>query len=167
MNEPAAQSDWQTWLDLHGPALLLFARQQTRDEPEAQDLVQDAIVESWRRMGADGPPDVPLVYATLRRRAVDAVRSRERRERREQLARELDQPGWFEPDFEQREMSAILQSALARLPATQREVITLKTWSGLTFAEIAAVLDIPPNTAASRYRQGLAALRALTQEVLA
>jgi len=53
------------------------------------------------------------------------------------------------------------------LPAPQREVITLKVWGGLTFAEIAATLDIPPNTAASRYRYGLEELRRLTKEVLA
>jgi len=45
-------------------------------------------------------------------------------------------------------------------------VITLKIWGGLTFAEIAAALEIPANTAASRYRYGLAELRKLTKEVL-
>jgi len=38
-------------------------------------------------------------------------------------------------------------------------VVHLKLWEGLTFAEIAATLDIPPNTAASRYRYGLDKLR--------
>ena len=40
-----------------------------------------------------------------------------------------------------------------------REVVTLKVWGELSFAEIAAVLEIPANTAASRYRYGLAELR--------
>ena len=40
-----------------------------------------------------------------------------------------------------------------------REVVTLKTWGGLTFAEIAEALEIPANTAASRYRYGLEELR--------
>ncbi|RPI95425.1 MAG: hypothetical protein EHM39_11765, partial [Chloroflexi bacterium] len=42
-------TDWEQWLAEHTPALLLFARQQTRSEADAQDLVQEAIVESWRR----------------------------------------------------------------------------------------------------------------------
>jgi RNA polymerase sigma-70 factor (ECF subfamily) len=38
-------------------------------------------------------------------------------------------------------------------------VLALKIWGGLTFAQIAAQLGIPPYTAASRYRYALAALR--------
>jgi RNA polymerase sigma-70 factor (ECF subfamily) len=45
------------------------------------------------------------------------------------------------------------------LPEDRREVIALKIDGGLTFQEIAAVLGIGPNTAASRYRYALAELR--------
>jgi RNA polymerase sigma-70 factor (ECF subfamily) len=38
-------------------------------------------------------------------------------------------------------------------------VVHLKLWQGLTFEEIAAILEISPNTAASRYRYGLDKLR--------
>jgi len=42
----------------------------------------------------------------------------------------------------------------------------LKIWGGLTFQEVAGILDIPSNTAASRYRYALEALRAwLPEEV--
>lgn len=53
----------------------------------------------------------------------------------------------------------LIQSALGRLPEAQREVLVLKIWGELTFDEIARELDIPLNTAASRYRYALAALR--------
>jgi len=59
----------------------------------------------------------------------------------------------------------LVQDALNRLPANQRAVVTLKIWGGLTFAEIGAALDIPPNTAASRYRYALEDLRKWTREV--
>jgi RNA polymerase sigma-70 factor (ECF subfamily) len=45
-----------------------------------------------------------------------------------------------------------------------REVVILKVWGELTFAEIAEALDIPANTAASRYRYGLEELRKITKE---
>jgi RNA polymerase sigma factor (sigma-70 family) len=45
------------------------------------------------------------------------------------------------------------------LPKDQREVLVMKIWNELTFAEIAEVLGISQNTAASRYRYGLGALR--------
>jgi RNA polymerase sigma-70 factor (ECF subfamily) len=45
------------------------------------------------------------------------------------------------------------------LPAEQRAVVHLKLWAGLTFEKIADALDIPLNTAASRYRYGLDKMR--------
>jgi RNA polymerase sigma-70 factor (ECF subfamily) len=57
------------------------------------------------------------------------------------------------------ETGLALQSALAELPVEQREVIMLRVWGRMTFEEAAAVLDISPNTAASRYRYALEKLR--------
>ena len=54
---------------------------------------------------------------------------------------------------------AELSDALAELPPDQRAVVHLKLWEGLTFEAIAETLDLPPNTAASRYRYGLDKLR--------
>ena len=53
-----------------------------------------------------------------------------------------------------------LSRAMAELPPEQRAVVHLKLWENLTFEQIAEALDIPPNTAASRYRYGLDKLRA-------
>jgi RNA polymerase sigma-70 factor (ECF subfamily) len=52
-----------------------------------------------------------------------------------------------------------LDSALKELPAEQREVIVLHVWGQMTFEEAAAALEISANTAASRYRYGLAKLK--------
>jgi RNA polymerase sigma-70 factor (ECF subfamily) len=57
-----------------------------------------------------------------------------------------------------------LERALEALPAEQRELIALKLDAGLTFAEIATLLGINANTAASRYRYALEKLRAGLQE---
>jgi RNA polymerase sigma-70 factor (ECF subfamily) len=52
-----------------------------------------------------------------------------------------------------------VNEALARLPEEQLTVVVLKVWQGMTFAEVAEALDIPANTAASRYRYALEKLR--------
>ena len=52
-----------------------------------------------------------------------------------------------------------LEAAMRRLPDPQREAISLKIDGQLTFAQIAEVVDISPNTAASRYREGLRKLK--------
>ena len=53
-----------------------------------------------------------------------------------------------------------LIEAMEELPPEQRAVVHLKLWEGLTFERIAQVLEVPPNTAASRYRYGVDKLRA-------
>ena len=46
MDETPQQADWRRWLEEHAPKFLLFARQQARSEADAQDLVQEAVVEA-------------------------------------------------------------------------------------------------------------------------
>jgi RNA polymerase sigma-70 factor (ECF subfamily) len=57
-----------------------------------------------------------------------------------------------------------MEAALRELPPEQREVIVLKVYEGLTFAEIAAVTRARPNTVASRYRYAVEKLRRALQE---
>jgi RNA polymerase sigma-70 factor (ECF subfamily) len=167
MDKSPTQADWRRWLEDHAPKFLLFARQKARSEADAQDLVQEAVVEAWQRQGDGTPPPLALVFATIHRRAIDLARSEDRRIGRE-LAAIKPLPGsWFDTSVEDRELRRLIQDAMNRLPDMYREVITLKVWGGLTFAEIADALGIPANTAASRYRYGLAELRKLTKEVLA
>jgi RNA polymerase sigma-70 factor (ECF subfamily) len=100
-----------------------------------------------------------LLYATVRSIALDFLRRDSRRARRESTAMsDVDQavePAFHVEDDSQRALVA----AIDLLPAEQREVLTLKIWSELTFAEIASALGISQNTAASRYRYALAALK--------
>jgi RNA polymerase sigma-70 factor, ECF subfamily len=167
MNSTPAHSDWRRWLDDHAPKFLLFARQQARSDADAQDLVQEALVEAMQRQHDGAPPPSPLVFATIRRRAIDLARSEDRRAQREQTAYAATPEWWFDTSVEDRELGQLMQNAMSRLPDMYREVISLKVWGELTFAEIAEALDIPPNTAASRYRYGLTELRRLAKEVFA
>jgi len=166
MDELPIQADWRRWLEDHSPKFLLFARQKARSEADAQDLVQEAVVEAWRRQDNGAPPPLPLVFATIHRRAIDRARSEDRRTGREQAVVEPQPESWFDTGVEDRELSKLIQDAMNRLSDEYREVITLKVWGDLTFAEIAEAVGIPANTAASRYRYGLAELRKLTKKVL-
>jgi len=66
---------------------------------------------------------------------------------------------WRPADSDTKTFRAALDAALADLPPDQRAVVHLKLWEGLTFERIAENLDIPLNTAASRYRYGLDKMR--------
>lgn len=166
MDDRANEAEWLRWVGDHTPKFLLFARQQTRSEADAQDLVQESVLESLERCGRREPPPLPLVFATIRRRAIDWARREGRREIREQ-ATVTDAEPWFDTSVEDRELQQLVQGALDHVQDMYREVVTLKIWGGLTFAEIAGVLGIPAATAASRYRYGLQELRKLTKGVFA
>ncbi|MEZ5305420.1 MAG: RNA polymerase sigma factor [Verrucomicrobiales bacterium] len=166
-SDPSQPLGWRDWFAEHGRKLFLFARQQTRSEEDAKDVLQDAVVRSWRSFnGAEGEaPPLALAYAMIRRAAIDHARKNQRRQAREERAAEMEREergghDWFEPEFGgDSDRTLALKKALSEIPDKFREVITLKVWGGLTFDQIGESLNIPLNTAASRYRYGLEALR--------
>jgi RNA polymerase sigma-70 factor (ECF subfamily) len=160
VEHPAATSqNWYEWLEANTSRYLLFARSQSRCEADAQDLLQEVLVEVWRRESGH-PPDDALVFKTLRRRAVDLARRIDRRERRELAA-----PDWWQPPDDEPGRDAELESAVKALPDPLREVVFLKVWGNLTFRQIADALELPPATAASRYRYAIGHLRNALKEV--
>lgn len=148
---------WTVWLDQHGAALVLFARQWVDSRADAEDVVQEAFVRFWRSRQRVKQP-VGYLYACVKRCAFDWQRGRRRLARREE-ASARPEAELFAGPLEQEERRAAIEASLARLPDEQREVLILKIWAGLSFADIAGALDISANTAASRYRYALAKLR--------
>ena len=63
------------------------------------------------------------------------------------------------------ELAEQLQTALARLPQPQREVIVMKIYRQKTFLEISGLLGLSQNTVASRYRYGMEKLRILLENL--
>ncbi len=159
MDHTESPHTWRTWLEASARRFLLFARDQTRSEADAQDLLQDVLVEVWKR-GGGHTPDHALVFATIRRRAIDLARRNERRGLRELVA-----PEWFCAPADESDHDEELECAVKTLPPNLREVVVLKIWSELTFQQVADTLGIPLNTAASRYRYALDHLRAALKEV--
>jgi RNA polymerase sigma factor (sigma-70 family) len=161
MESIVSHEDWKTCFAQLGPALLLFARRWTNSRADAEDVVQEAFVRFWRRQHS--LENRGLLYAAVRSAALDRLRSEQRRSHREALA-SLDQEAHCEPVFApEDEGQQLLAAAVERLPNEQREVVVLKIWNELTFAEIATALAISQNTAASRYRYALGSLKKILQ----
>jgi len=157
--------DWTAWLDAHGPALVLFARQWVPGRADAEDVVQEAFLRFWRsRQRATDP--AAYLFACVRRCGLEWLRGESRRSRREQRAArdERSDSALLVGPIEQEERRLAIEAALGQLPAEQREVVVLKIWGELRFPQIANALEIPVNTAASRYRYALARLRATLSE---
>lgn len=158
--------DWQAWYDAHAARLLLFARQWLPDRADAEDAVQAGFVKFWRNRPRPAATDVPLLYAAVRSAALDFIKSRSRRSRRETRVAGDRATTWWDADaVVDRERADAVQAALGSLPIEQREVVTLRIWGGLTFAEVARTLDENMNTVASRFRAALAVLGTRIPEV--
>jgi RNA polymerase sigma-70 factor, ECF subfamily len=155
-------SELERLYDGHAQALYAFLLNLTRDEADTRDLLQEIFAKMVRDPDLlDGVRDERAFLIRLAHNAaIDLMRRRGTRERtKENFAAEtmsLFAPA-KDPDAET--FRAELSRALGELPAEQRAVVHLKLWEGLTFEQIAGALDLPPNTAASRYRYGLDKLR--------
>jgi len=156
------ESDLQRLYDEHAQALFAFLLNFTRDENDTRDLLQEIFTRIARQPALlRGARDKRAFLIRLAHNAaIDLIRRRGTREKYHgQLAEEM--PAIFAPaeNPDETAFRESLSRALAELPADQRAVVHLKLWENLTFEQIAETLDIPPNTAASRYRYGVDKLR--------
>ena len=141
------------WYNEHGPALLMFARTVAGDAAAGEDAVHQVFLRLLEGRVSKPDDPRPYLFRAVRNAVLDATR-------RERNRTDLECEPWFEPagPDEDRER---LEAALEELPGEQREVVVMKTWGELTFEEIASLLSISANTAASRWRYGVEKLRAL------
>jgi RNA polymerase sigma-70 factor (ECF subfamily) len=149
--------DWTLWLDQHIATLILLARQWVPARADAEDVVQEAFIRFWRSRDRVSDP-AAYFYACVKHVALDWRRSRKRRSRREQFTARPEAAGLFAGPLEQSERRAAIEGALRRLPESQREVLVMRIWGGLSFPQLAAILQISENTAKSRYRYAIAKL---------
>jgi RNA polymerase sigma-70 factor, ECF subfamily len=140
---------------------------------DAEEVTLDVYMQVWRnakdytdRRGSVGA----WLMMLARSRAIDRVRLRASRTRREEPLPELaqfrsTQPG---PDrqTEHSQRRRRIASALETLTPEQREAIELAFFSGLTHTELAARLNQPLGTVKTRVRQDMMKIRELLGEFL-
>jgi RNA polymerase sigma-70 factor (ECF subfamily) len=157
-----APLDLERLYDEHAQAVFAFLLNFTRHEADTRDLLQEVFVKLAKRPELlEGVRDERAFLLRLTHNlAIDLIRRRGTQDKHhEQLAAETlpvfaPAAGPDESAFRE-----ALGAALGGLPAEQRAVVHLKLWEGLTFEQIAELLGIPLNTAASRYRYGIDKLR--------
>ncbi len=140
-------------------ALVAIANAVVRDPHEAEDIVQETIAAVWQRLPAIAPEKVThYLYRAIRQNA-----KKRKSRRREHAALE----GIVEAaQVEDRALGALvdpfdLDEAIGLLPLSQRNVIRMKYYFGMTFGQIGVSLSISSHTAASRCRYAIAKLKRL------
>jgi RNA polymerase sigma-70 factor (ECF subfamily) len=158
--------------DLLGPSVYGAALRVLGEWTAAQDVAQDVFVELWSHPDRYDPAAGSLrTYLTVlaRRRAIDVVRSELRRiARQERNHRLTPQPGVASPsdEVEAAEAAGVVRAAVRLLPDSQREVVELAYFGGLSYREVALAVGIPEGTAKSRLRLALARLESVLDRQL-
>lgn len=138
-------------------------------EEDARDVCQDTFLRAYRAL--PGFKGEAKFSSWLYRIALNLCRDWMRKQRRTptvempegvdliEMASEQGPVESIETLVNRREMSRVVEDAMARLPEEQRTAIVLKEYHGLTFQEIADLQGCPLSTVKTRLYQGLSVLR--------
>lgn len=134
-------------------SLTAYFRRRHSSVQTAEDLLQETFLRLMRQvdrcLSAESPRG--YLFGIARHVSADAWR---------RLKPEIEIPSPAEPD----ERLAVARETIADMPALQREILDLRFQHELSYAEIAAALDIPVGTVRSRLHNALAMLRERLEE---
>ncbi|WP_428122492.1 RNA polymerase sigma factor [Candidatus Poriferisodalis sp.] len=148
----AHDQDWfrGVYAETYRP-LLAYARRRV-DRATADEVVAETFLTAWRRR--DDVPDGSerlWLFGVARNVVRNASRSNRRRRAAQDRLRIVAPAESVDPvAFETDERAALLRTALAALPVSDREILMLVAWEELSHAEIAQTLDISANAVAIR-----------------
>ena len=138
----------------HGAALLLFASAISGDRDRAQDALHQVFLKAIENGTlTQATNKKAYLFACVRNAILNDAKLQRRN-----MPLDVDST-YFSPPDRDYAGEQNLRRALGDLPDDQREVIVLHVWGELTFSEIADLLGVSSNTAASRNRNALAKLR--------
>src|SRR5829696_5455172 len=147
-------------IDLLGP-LRHYARSLTRDDAQADDLVQDTLVHAYERQGSfrAGGNLKGWLLSILHNTFIDELRRRKADALRLEGLAEVTETA-LSPVQESRVRLQQIQQAFLNLPDEQRAALHLVVVEGLSYQEAAESLGIPTGTLMSRLGRARGALRA-------
>jgi RNA polymerase sigma-70 factor (ECF subfamily) len=136
-----AQERFEDVFRRHHPAVVAYARRRV-PEDAADDIVASTFLVAWRKVEEIPAEALPWLLAVARNVIATQRRGSQRRSAL-RLRLENAEAGSVSPPVAD-EPAAGVAAALGRLPANDREAITLIAWDGLRPAQAAAVLGQSP-----------------------
>jgi RNA polymerase sigma-70 factor (ECF subfamily) len=161
---PQTIDEFDRLVDATQDELVHFAFYRLGNQADAEDVVQDVYVQAFRdRALRRHVTEVrPYLFRMVRNRCTDVLRGRSRSSRQpaEALVDTDDTLAAMMAREEANEFARLLQA----IPEREAEVLRLRAWSELSFAEIAIAVDAGVPTVKSRFRYGIDKLRRLLQK---
>ena len=167
MSTPGREDRFRVAVLPHLDSAFNLARWLTRSEPDAEDVVQEAVLRAYRYFdrfhGADGRPWLMGIVRNTFYSWYEGNRLQRASTPFDEDLHGADAPGAVQaaPADDEPEMQLLrkqerhrLQRALEALPLEFREVLVLRELEDLSYKEIAALIDAPMGTVMSRLARG-------------
>ncbi len=163
-------SAYQTFYKKYSGLIFASISNVLTDHHDREDVMQEVLVQLWNKAYLYEPrKGRPLTWLTTlaRNRAIDRIRSKQRRARLNgdfEIESRNVQPEFDESAhdiLENKERDGIVMRAVEKLNPDQREAIQLVYFNGLTQAEVAESLHEPLGTVKARIRRGVNRLETL------
>jgi RNA polymerase sigma factor (sigma-70 family) len=131
-------------------------------ESDLDDLLEEVLVIAWRRIDdIPGGFELPWLVGVAR----NVLKNARRKDHRRRVMRLRLTPIGDSPSAEDQAIADTeLDRALSRLKASDKEVLLLQFWDGLTVDEMAVALSITKNSAKVRLSRAMSRLRAILEE---
>jgi RNA polymerase sigma-70 factor (ECF subfamily) len=153
---------FDTLFHAHYPRLVGLAESMLHDRGAAEEVVQDVMLELWRRRESLRLQTSlsAYLYRSTRNRALNHIRhARVQRRAEPFLIEDAASPPATDRDALQDEIDAALRAAVAGLPERCRQVFELSRVNGLRYAEIAETMGISIKTVEAQMGKALRILR--------
>ena len=151
-------------------SLYNYARVLTRNDTEAEDLLQDTLLRAFRGLPSLNREFSPKAWLLriMKNAHIDRGRRKHSRPTEEEFQeeQEVEDSAPMNPEEILLRRLAIedVRDAIRRLPAISREAVELRDIEGLSYQEIAHVIDKPIGTVMSRLSRGRNRLRSFLQD---
>jgi len=165
-SSPWPFEDLAALYDTCGGPVYRLALRLCRSRQEAEDLSHDVFLRYWQHNRYEPARGPVLAYLLLLTRSMAINRLQKRRNRWQLVQRWSEQlfptavPGPHD-HAEAENLAERVRAALESIPASQREVLEMAYYEGLSQSAIGERLRVPLGTVKTRARQGLIRLRAL------
>jgi RNA polymerase sigma-70 factor (ECF subfamily) len=158
----AAEQRFRTLFEQSSRPLLAYALRRVRQPADASDVVAETFVVAWRRIDEvpSGDDARFWLFGVARRLLANQQRGDLRRSNlADRLRVQLHGQVPVDP-MGPAETRHVVEEAMTRLDADDRELLRLASWEGLSATEIAVAFSVPPGTARSRLHRARGRFRA-------